>query len=144
MLEILNETPQSLPLDILEDVLATLFQELGVGQTVTLIFCTDAFIHNLNLRDREVDGPTDVLSYPLHEPGDATMPKVEQLGDIFISLDTASRQAETHGFTLTEEILTLAAHGIRHLQGFDHPTEEAWQTFHTTQKRARELYHEKY
>ena len=143
MLEIVNETQQSLPLEGLVRVLETLFEELGVEQTVTLILCSDSFIQDLNLRDRGVDSPTDVLSYPLIEPDDATILEIEQLGDIFVSVDTAARQAEANNVSLTEELLTLSAHGVRHLQGFDHPTEEAWQTFHKAQKRALELYHEK-
>jgi len=143
VLEIVNETQQSLPLEGLVRVLETLFEELGVEQTVTLILCSDSFIHDLNLRDRGVDSPTDVLSYPLIEPDDATILEIEQLGDIFVSVDTAARQAEANNVSLTEELLTLSAHGVRHLQGFDHPTEEAWQTFHKAQKRALELYHEK-
>lgn len=140
MLEILNETRQSLPPEV-EAALQAYLDEVGVTQIVTVILCDDATIHKLNWAHRGVDSPTDVLSYPLEEAEGATMPKVEQLGDVFISLDSAARQAPEHGYTFVEEVLSLAAHGITHLLGFDHRTEEAWQTFHKAQKRARELYH---
>ena len=67
-------------------------------------------------------------------------PEVEQLGDVFISLDTAARQAKEKGHDLETEILSLAAHGVTHLRGYDHPTEAAWQTFHQAQNRILELY----
>lgn len=142
MLEILNETPQFLPLGRLERALKRYLSETGVTQTVTLILCDDATIHDLNLAHRGVDAPTDVLSYPLVEPDDAKMPGVEQLGDVFVSLDTAAAQAVPHGHSLVEEVLVLSAHGITHLRGFDHPTEAAWQTFHTAQTRVLALFHE--
>ena len=143
MVEILSETQHLLSLERLELALNTYLAELEIGQTVTLVLCDDAFIADLNRAHRGIDGPTDVLSYPLEEPDDATLPKVEQLGDVFVSLDTAERQAPEHGHSVIEEVLTLAAHGITHLRGFDHPTETAWQTFHTAQHRVRDLYQQK-
>ncbi len=141
MLEILNETRRSLPLERLERALQAYLDEVGVTQTVTLVLCDDKVIRDLNRAHRGVDAPTDVLAYPLLEPDDANMPVVEQLGDVFVSLDTAAVQAAAHGHSLTEEVLVLSAHGVTHLRGFDHPTEAAWQTFHTAQRRAVELFH---
>ena len=141
MLEILNETRRLLPLARLERALTRYLDETGVVQTVTLILCDDAAIHELNLAHRGVNAPTDVLSYPLLEPDDANMPVVEQLGDVFVSLDTAEAQAAAHGNSFIEEVLVLSAHGITHLRGFDHPTEAAWQIFHTAQTRVKELFH---
>lgn len=143
MLELLNETPQPLPLERTEETLEAYLQDLGITRIVTLILVSDATIHRLNFEDRGVDAPTDVLSYRLDEVEDASMtlpPEVEQLGDVFISLDTAARQAKEKGHDLETEVLTLAAHGITHLRGFDHPTEAAWQTFHQAQNRVLELH----
>ena len=143
MLELLNETPQRLPLERFEETLNAYLNELGITRIVTLILVDDATIHKLNRDHRSVDAPTDVLSYPLDELESASMsvpPEVEQLGDIFISLETAAKQAEEKGHGLESEVLTLAAHGITHLRGFDHPTEAAWQTFHQAQNRVLELH----
>jgi probable rRNA maturation factor len=63
------------------------------------------------------------------------MPQVSHLGDIFISLDTAQKQAKDD---VLSEILTLAAHGITHLRGYDHPTEEMWIPFHEAQRQVLE------
>jgi probable rRNA maturation factor len=140
VLEILDETQQFQQRPTLERVLHAYLRELGIAQTVTIILCDDAQIHQLNLAHRGVDAATDVLSYPMSEPDDVNMPWVEQLGDVFISIDTAARQARQHGLTLLEEVLRLAAHGITHLRGFDHPTEDAWQTFHNAQDTVLALY----
>lgn len=140
VVEMLNETPHDFPLERVQDALEALLAELGVDQQVTVVLCDDPAIRRLNARDRGEDEATDVLSYPLWEPGDALVPATEQLGDIFISLDTAARQAAARGLSVDEEVLTLAAHGLTHLRGFDHETEAAWQTFYRTQNRALELY----
>ena len=146
MLELINETPQPLPLEPLTKTLEHLLNELGETKIVTIILVDDPTIHRLNREHRQVDAPTDVLSYPLSEPEDATLsfklPEVEQLGDVFISLDTVARQAPEHGHDLISEVLTLAAHGVTHLRGYDHPTEAAWQTFYQAQTRVLELYQE--
>lgn len=145
MVELIDETKRCPHPDLLEVSLNRYLQDIGSEQIVTLIICDDATIHRMNLADRSVDAPTDVLSYALEEPGESGLelqvPIVEQLGDIFISLDTAERQAPEFGRDTLEELIVLAAHGVTHLRGFDHETEAAWQTFHAAQKRALDLYH---
>jgi probable rRNA maturation factor len=135
VIEIIDETQCCPSLEVFEKTLEAYLHHLHISQWITLIICDDATIRLLNKEHRGEDTATDVLSYPLIEPGDANMPVVEQLGDVFISLDTARRQAQTHKHSLMEELLTLAAHGITHLRGFDHETETAWTTFHQEQKR---------
>lgn len=139
MLEILDETNRYPSTRRLQTTLNKLLQDLGLSQTVTLVLCDDATIHSMNLSDRGEDYATDVLSYPTMEPGDTDMPEIDHLGDIFISIDTATRQAKTHNHDLESEVLTLAAHGITHLRGFDHTTEAEWTIFHATQQRVLEL-----
>lgn len=76
---------------------------------------TDPTIHTLNRQYRGKDKPTDVLSFPL---ADDLHP--ELLGDVVISLDTATRQAQRRGHSLREEVQILLIHGILHLLGYDH------------------------
>lgn len=139
MVELIDETTQWQHPEQLERDLRAYLHAIEVTQDVTVVLCDDAFIRTLNQNDRNLDETTDVLSYPLHEPDDVNMPEVGQLGDIFISIDTAKRQAVTHNLSLIEEVLTLAAHGITHLRGFDHPTEEAWKEFHEAQNLILQL-----
>ena len=134
--EILDETQQYRPAERLEHVLEALLKELGAeNRDVTVVLVDDATIHRRNLRDRGVDAPTDVLSYPTGEPDDLGFPSVPHLGDIFISIDTAARQAAERGTGLEQEVLVLAAHGLTHLRGFDHPTDERWQPFRDAERR---------
>jgi probable rRNA maturation factor len=130
---------RSLSIRRLQTILNRFLRDLKVTQTVTLILCDDATIQKMNLADRGEDYATDVLSYPTMEPGDIDMPEIDHLGDVFISLDTAQKQAVTHYHDLESEVLTLAAHGITHLRGFDHSTEDEWSPFQAAQKRVLEL-----
>jgi probable rRNA maturation factor len=82
----------------------------------------DVQIHELNRRFRQVDRPTDVLSFPA---GEAPVAEGEPalLGDVVISLETAWRQAVEYGHTPEREVGYLVAHGVLHLVGFDHEDE---------------------
>ncbi len=96
-----------------------------------LVIVGDEAIHELNRDFRGVDSPTDVLSFPLLEPGQQpTEADIDHdtgevlLGDIVISLPTAERQAAEYGHSLCREVAYLAVHGALHLMGMDHETEE--------------------
>jgi rRNA maturation RNase YbeY len=80
---------------------------------VNIIFRDDAFLADLNSHYRQKRGSTDVLSFPAD-------PELGILGEIYISVDTARRQALDFGVTLREEILRLVCHGCLHLCGYDH------------------------
>ena len=136
MTEILGEARRYPSRNALKTALNALKTELGVGdKQLTVVLMGDAEIRALNQEHLEVDGPTDVLSFPLLELGDEGFPDVPHLGDVVISLDTAQRQADAAGHSLKVEVATLAAHGLTHLLGFDHPTEESWADFRANQTR---------
>lgn len=80
----------------------------------------DAVIHELNREYRHKDKPTDVLAFAMREAAGADLTP-ELLGDIVISVDTAARQARRGLF---HELLFLCAHGLCHLLGYDHQTDE--------------------
>ncbi len=110
------------------------------GREMTVVLVSDGAIAERNLRDRGVDGPTDVLSYPTFEPSDVGYPEVTHLGDVFVSLDTAKRQARAAGRKLGSEVAALAAHGLIHLTGKDHTSQAAWRPFTAAQERAAGLF----
>jgi probable rRNA maturation factor len=102
---------------------------------LTLTITDDAEIHRINLKHRNVDRPTDVLSFPLIEgpttdgsesfalpPG---MPR--ELGDVIVSYPRAVAQAEEYGHTVERELTYLVVHGVLHILGHDHeiPEEQA-------------------
>ena len=140
MVEILDETNRFPAADAVRDALEALMVELGHADVdMTVVILPDEEVHRLNAAHRGVDEPTDVLSYPTHEPDDVGMPSVPHLGDVLVALGVATRQAEAHARTVTEEVAALAAHGLTHLRGFDHPDDVAWQPFHAAQDRVLAL-----
>jgi probable rRNA maturation factor len=95
---------------------------------VDITIVDDEEIHQLNRDYRGVDRPTDVLSFALDEDDEDEPELLEGqlhlLGDIIISAETATRQAEEFGHGLEREIVYLAVHGLLHLLGYDHMVEE--------------------
>ncbi len=89
---------------------------------VSVTICNDEYIHKLNKEYREKDKSTDVLSFPILEFD--TPEVMTLLGDIIISVDTASRQAEEYGNTLERELCFLSVHSSLHLLGYDHEISE--------------------
>lgn len=137
LVEILDETGRFRHRRALRQLLQAVAAELGAqDREMTLVLVDDDAIAAMNLAHRAVDGPTDVLSYPLHEPDDAGFPRLPMLGDVVVSLDTAKRQAKEHGLRAWHEVAVLATHGLLHLLGFDHQDEQGWQPFHRAQALA--------
>jgi len=90
---------------------------VGKAETaVTIAFVSDRQIRALNKQFRHIDKATDVLSFPLDDDAD-------NLGDIAISIETAARQAKENGLTLNGELAQLILHGLLHLSGYDHETD---------------------
>lgn len=84
--------------------------------SATIAFVSDKSIRQLNRQFRGIDKATDVLSFPAED--DDT-----NLGDIAISVDTAAAQAKENGLTFDEEVAQLILHGLLHLSGYDHETD---------------------
>ena len=83
----------------------------------------DAAIRELNRDYRESDRPTDVLSFPLAEPGSIHDPeRAVFLGEIYVSLETARAQARAARRPFSREVAHLVIHGLLHLLGYDHRT----------------------
>ena len=140
MVEILGATDRFPAVDRLAAALEALLRECDLeDRDVTVVLLGDDEMHAHNLADRGVDGPTDVLSYPSWEPGDEGVPRIAHLGDVLVGLDVAARQAREHGHGTADEVLVLAAHGLTHLRGFDHPDDAGWRPFREAQRRVLEL-----
>ncbi|MBQ1878265.1 MAG: rRNA maturation RNase YbeY, partial [Erysipelotrichaceae bacterium] len=107
--------------------------KLKKNVAVSVIFVDDDKIHGINRDYRGVDRPTDVISFALQDSQEEFDFIPQELGDIFINIDAARRQAVDYGHSEKREICFLFAHGLLHLCGFDHqnPEEEkemiAWQ-----------------
>ena len=85
--------------------------------SATIAFVSDKKIRELNRQFRGIDKATDVLSFP-DDDVDAL-----NLGDIAISVETAASQAKENGLSLDHEISQLILHGLLHLSGYDHETD---------------------
>lgn len=94
---------------------------------LSLRLTNDAEVQTLNRDFRDKDQPTDVLSFAALEVDCPQLPDEEPLylGDIIISVETAAKQAIVQGHSLTVELGWLAAHGLLHLLGWDHPDEDS-------------------
>lgn len=91
------------------------------GRTFSVAFVSDRRMKELNKFFRGKDSTTDVLSFP-HEP-DEFDPDISNLGDIVVSVEQAQKQAKENGLTLEHEIKQLILHGLLHLCGYDHETD---------------------
>jgi len=112
MIDFINKTDYNFDIKKLEEIYNYL-----TNKDIELILTTDEEIQELNKTYRKLDKPTDVLSFPLEDmPG---MP----LGSIVISLDTAKRNANELNHSIEEEIKLLFIHGLLHLHGYDHETD---------------------
>ena len=102
---------------------------------VNLVFTSDRRLQALNKRYRQINRPTDVLSFNIDDP------HIDggTFGEIYISTQTARRQAARYGASLTEEYLRLFCHGLLHLFGYDHMTEKEEKSMLRRQERFLEL-----
>lgn len=101
-------------------------QEVDIYITLT----NNEEIHKINKEYRDVDRPTDVLSFPMYERDEikclknGTDDKIEKiLGDIIVSVEKVREQANEYGHSFERELAYLVTHGMLHLLGYDHMIE---------------------
>jgi probable rRNA maturation factor len=117
------EPPSTIPIPALSRSGLTRFFNrarlaVGLRGAVDVLLTSDSTLRQLNKSFRGKDKPTDVLSFPSpHEFAE------EHAGDLAVSLDTAVRQATSYGHTLADEVKILLLHGLLHLSGEDHETD---------------------
>lgn len=97
-----------------------LVEKISRSIEVSIALVDDDYIRKLNKNYRSMDVPTDVLSFVMRE----TIEDLELLGDIVISLERAKEQAAEYNHSFKREIGYLVVHGMLHLLGYDHETEQ--------------------
>lgn len=128
MFEIINKTEEEI--SEIEDIKRALNRAIIVeepGEVVfNVILTNNEFLHELNLKYREIDRTTDVITFALEDCYDMPRTEVRILGDIYISVEKAHSQSIEYGHSFKREICFLAVHGFLHLLGYDHmlPGEE--------------------
>ncbi len=109
----LNEELKNLLIAIAND-------EKIVNPLFNVILVDDNEIREINRTYRNIDKATDVISFALEDDQTFNCKDVRVLGDIYISLDTAKRQAFQYEHSFKRELFFLATHGFFHLLGYDH------------------------
>ena len=122
---------------IIESAIFASMTECEVGLTskleITILLCNDEAIRELNRNFRNIDKPTNVLSFPLPQPEDNNLPYM--LGDIAISFETVMREASDERKSLAAHTSHMAVHGFLHLLGFDHESDDEADEMESTEKR---------
>ena len=99
---------------------------------VDVLLTDDEGIHQINLDMRNVDRPTDVLSFPEFDLKPEELPAAEDadpgtglipLGDMVLSMERVAAQAEEYGHSRQRELAYLVTHSVLHLLGYDHMDE---------------------
>jgi probable rRNA maturation factor len=115
-----SEDPQSMT----RRVAGALDQHLGFPlkeRELTVRFADDTEVRALNAQFRGKDAPTNVLSFPA---GAAPEDEAQPLGDIILARETVVREADEQGKTVADHTAHLILHGILHLLGYDHDTDD--------------------
>lgn len=108
-----------------------------------IVLCNDDEIHRINKEYRQIDRPTDVITFAIFSDS----PEDEKfifdgeinLGEIIISLDTIKKQAQENKTTFDDELRLITSHGILHLLGFDHLTECDYNFIVRTQDKVKSV-----
>jgi len=114
-------------IDLVEPFIVKVLERLDIDNwELSILFCNDAFIADLNKKYREIEGPTDVLSF---EQGDEYIDDSDitwfNAGDIVISIDSLIKNTERFQVTFNSELKRLLVHGILHLDGMEHENNDA-------------------
>ena len=125
---------------------------------LSLVFATEEVMGDLNKRFMDVDGPTDVLAFPIDDPidpgrwpdsgstgPDREPPEISELpmllGDVVVCPAVAARQAPEHAGSYDDEIALLVVHGVLHVLGMDHAGPEETAVMQARERELLDRYH---
>lgn len=116
--------------EIIKTVLKQCFkeEELGKHISITITLTNPEYIKSINRKYRNVDNPTDVLSFPMYERDEISTIKKQKyetiLGDILISIPKVQEQAIEYEHSFKRELAYMVVHVFYHLMGLDHMNED--------------------
>jgi len=122
--------------DLIKKAVETSFsvEKFSIPSEISVMLVDNRYIREINKEHREIDKPTDVLSFPIVDMYDGVInsdegdfdfdEEVLVLGDIIVSLEMAKLQAEEYGHSFERELAFLITHGVFHLLGYDHDSTE--------------------
>ena len=112
-------------------VLAEVELPVADGAEWSIVLADDAFVRDLNARWREVDRPTNVLSFPTDEAS-----RDHALGDVIVAWETSTREADERGWAMPDYLSHLLVHGLCHLLGLDHGSDAEAEAMESLEARA--------
>lgn len=143
-IEVLNETEHDIDVERVVRLGKHLFESLHIrtASELAIVFVDNDAMSTLHQDWMGLDGPTDVMSFPMDElrPGSKEAPAEGLLGDIVISPEVATDHAVAGGHSLADELALLVTHGLLHLLGFDHHDAAEKQQMLSTQDRLLEQF----
>lgn len=115
--------------EIIDKVFEACFKEEDLydyKMYISIILTDEEGIHKINKEYRNIDRPTDVLSFPMFEPDeiDEAKTREEVLGDIIVCIPIVKKQAIEYEHSIDREFAYMLVHGFYHLMGYDHMVEE--------------------
>ena len=123
-----TELDMLLPTEEIEDAVACTMAHEGITRPVevSVSFVDDEEMRGLNRAWRDIDAPTDVLSFECDSPFDEDIPENEpvELGDVILAPGVIAAQAPQFDATPAEECRLMLVHGLLHLLGYDHLDDE--------------------
>ena len=124
--EIINETKEEIKeIKIIDKLISFALNYLNIENAVLNIIIVDnETIHKINKEYRNIDRPTDVISFALEDNKDFIDIGYRILGDIYISIDKVREQSINYNHSFLRELSFLSIHGLLHLLGYDHMNEE--------------------
>ncbi len=142
MFEIINNSNEEVKeLEILDNYIHHITKKLKIEKAIfNIILVNIDEIHKLNKEYRNIDRPTDVISFALEDNNTFKNPVARVLGDIYICIPIAYEQAKTYNHSRIREICFLATHGILHLLGYDHMEEADEKVMFTLQEELLSSY----
>ena len=131
---IIDEFGYEKDFSFLNDLLDIAIEKLKVDGIFSIIFIDNERIHELNLNYRNIDRPTDVISFALNDVKNSYESEINVLGDIYISIPKMKEQAKCYEHSEKRELSFLTIHGLLHLLGYDHQTPDEEKVMFDLQK----------
>ena len=122
----IEDENNTVDVEMVEKWISEILSYLGENGDFSLHFITDEEMRSLNKEYRDKDEPTDILTFAINDGDEFPVMEGEEreLGDVFISIDSMKRNASFFAVDESEELRRLLVHGILHLRGMDHSTND--------------------
>jgi probable rRNA maturation factor len=122
---IFNTTNEEIDFSEVDNVIKFACKHLNIeNPLLNIVIVDNEKIREINKEYRNKDAVTDVISFAFEEVKDVNYEDVRFLGEIYISYERCKEQAKDYGHSVRREFCYLAVHGLLHLLGYDHMTEE--------------------